>query len=206
MAIPSWLTISPVSGTGDGNLTIKAEAHTGRLARSYAATIKTTTGSPAKTATLNIQQAAKPEFVSVDPLDIIPANTLASYAVTGKSNGTRLTIITDPNADAVLKGITPKSYNVNGKSYTGTTAIEGDPGATAEYIWSMNFTLPTNTSLNQQTYTFAVKSTGSDPVTVTIRQAGIAPTLSLGASSASLPQAGGTTTISVTSNASWSVS
>lgn len=206
MALPSWLSITPTTGSGSSSVKLSATEHTGRLDRSYAATVKTTTGSPQKTAQINVTQAAKAEFISVDPIDVKPANQPASYLITGKSNAEKITIIVNPTADSVLRNMTPKKYSVNGNIYSSGEAITDDPGATAEYVWNMSMDLPVNTSVNQQTYSFNIKTPGSELVTVTVKQAGAAPTLSLGASTATIPQAGGETSIQITSNAAWSVS
>lgn len=206
MAIPSWLSITPTSGNGSSSVKLSAAEHTGRVARSYAATVKTTTGTPQKTAQINVTQAAKAEFISVDPIDVKPATQAASYLISGKSNGEKITIIVNPSADSVLRSITPKKYSVNGTTYSSGEAITDDPGAAAEYVWNMYMDLPVNTTVNQQSYSFSIKTPGSEAVTVTVKQAGIAPTLTLGASTASIPQAGGETSIQITSNAAWAVS
>jgi hypothetical protein len=39
MALASWCTVSPMSGTGDATLTISATAHTGNTARTTAPVI-----------------------------------------------------------------------------------------------------------------------------------------------------------------------
>ena len=64
MAKPSWLTVSPMSGSGNGVLQNTGSVHTGRNVRTGTVTV-TATG-VAQPKTYKVTQEAKPEFISID--------------------------------------------------------------------------------------------------------------------------------------------
>lgn len=206
MAIPSWLTVSPVNGSRNAQVTITASAHTGRSARSCTLSVKSSAGSPQKTANVNVNQAPKAEFLTVDAIPKQAASGNVSITISGKSNAEKIQFIAASNASAVESGMTPTRFIVNSATYTSNAAITGDPGVTAEYTWSVTVNIPVNQSVNDQSYRFLVKTPNTEAQTVTITQSGATPTLTLDKAIASIPQGGGSQTIAVTSNTSWTVS
>lgn len=206
MAIPSWLTVSPTSGNKNASVTLTAAAHTGRTARSYTLTVKSSAGSPQKSATIAVTQSAKAEFLTVNTIAKQPASGNISINITGTSNADKIQILRHPSANTIEQGMTPTKYTVNGTSYNSNAAITGDPGASAQYTWSISVDIPVNASVSDQTYRFGVKTSNTEVQYVTITQSGCAPTLSLDKSSATLAQTGGSTTVAVTSNTTWTVS
>ena len=64
MAKPSWLIISPASGSGNGTISNSAAAHTGRVARQ--GTVTVTGAGVAQPVTYAVTQEAKAEFASFD--------------------------------------------------------------------------------------------------------------------------------------------
>lgn len=206
MAIPSWLTVSPKTGNSNASVTVSAATHTGRTDRSYSLSVKSSSGTPQKTATVTVTQTAKAEFLTVNAISKQAATGNVSISITGKSNAEKIQLLAHPQASTVESGMTPTKYSVNGTTYNSSTAISGDPGASAEYSWSVSVNIPPNTSVNDKSYRFGIKTPNTDTQVVTITQSGVAPTLSLDKTSATLAQAGGSSTVAVTSNTSWTVS
>ena len=62
MAKAAWLTVAPMSGTGNATITNTGTVHTGRKQRTTTVTGTATGVSPNKTYT--VVQKAKPEFIS----------------------------------------------------------------------------------------------------------------------------------------------
>lgn len=206
MAIPSWLTVSPTSGNKNASVTVTAAAHTGRSNRSYTLSVKSSAGTPQKTATVAITQSAKAEFLTINTIAKQPASGNISINVTGTSNADKIQLLRHPSANTVEQGMTPTKYSVNGTTYNSGAVITGDPGATAQYTWSVSVDIPVNQSVSDQTYRFGIKTTNTDTQFITITQSGCAPTLSLDKTTATIAQAGGSTTVAVTSNTTWAVS
>lgn len=93
MAYPSWLTVTPASGSGDGSISVSGTANTGRSARSYgngtSTGIKVVAGSITKY--IKVTQAAKAEFVSFAQTTYSAAADATSVTLTGTSNCANLT-------------------------------------------------------------------------------------------------------------------
>lgn len=206
MARPSWLTINPGSGNGNGTIQFSGTGHTGRVARTYVATVAST-----KTAdcTVNVSQTAKDEFVTMQAT-ASPAKTGGELTITGSSNSTKLTFSwkQSPAPTLVLK--IPASYTAGGTSTINGTAISGDPGATAQYSFSIKFTIPVNTTIGQLTATLVVTDAGGNTAQCVITQAAGDAYLWVGKmestkTDCTIPQAGTAASVQVFSNDAWTV-
>lgn len=206
MAKPSWLTINPSSGNGNGTIQFSGTEHTGRVARIYVATVSNT-----KTAdcTVNVSQTAKAEFVTMQAT-ASPAKTGGDLTITGSSNSTKLTFTWKQNPAPTLVLEIPASYTAGGTSTPNGTAITGDPGATAQYSFSIKFTIPANTTIGQLTATLVVTDAGGNTAQCVITQAAGDAYLWVGAmdqteTDCTIPQAGTATGVQVFSNDAWTV-
>ena len=206
MAKPSWLTINPSSGNGNGTIQFSGTEHTGRVARTYVATVSST-----KTAdcTVNVSQTAKAEFVTMQAT-ASPAKTGGDLTITGSSNSTKLTFSWKQSPAPTLVLEIPASYTAGGTSTPNGTAITGDPGATAQYSFSIKFTIPANTTIGQLTATLVVTDAGGNTAQCVITQAAGDAYLWVGAmdqteTDCTIPQAGTATGVQVFSNDAWTV-
>lgn len=157
MAIPSWLRFAPQSGNGDESVNVSsASAHTGRLQRSYAATV--TAGELQRT--INVVQQAKPEFVTFDSNTASVDKQGGTLTITGKSNSNKLTFSFPGQNELGLAPVT--TYNVAGAQATSGSEIAGDPGATAEYTFSVTFTgIPENMTIEEKVSVLTVTDAGN---------------------------------------------
>lgn len=206
MAKPSWLTINPSSGNGNGTIQFSGTEHTGRVARTYVATVSNT-----KTAdcTVNVSQTAKDEFVIMQAT-ASPAKTGGDLTITGSSNSTKLTFSWKQSPAPTLVLEIPASYTAGGTSTPNGTAITGDPGASAQYSFSIKFTIPANTTIGQLTATLVVTDAGGHTAQCVITQAAGDAYLWVGAmnqteTDCTIPQAGTATGVQVFSNDAWTV-
>lgn len=155
MAIPSWLTLSQLSGNGDENINVTGTEHTGRVVRTYTLTV-TATGPAACKVTAN--QTPTAEFCTFDSNTASIGKEGGPLTITGKSNSTALTF-------AVTEGGTlsltlPSTYKASGVATTNGVAIAGDPGATATFDFSIAFTVAPNTTIESKTATVTVTDAG----------------------------------------------
>lgn len=206
MAKPSWLTINPGSGNGNGTIQFSGTGHTGRVARTYVATVANT-----KTAdcTVNVSQTAKDEFVTMQAT-ASPAKTGGELTITGSSNSTKLTFSWKQSPAPTLALNIPASYTAGGTSTLNGTAISGDPGATAQYSFSIKFTIPVNTTIRQLTATLVVTDAGGNTAQCVITQAAGDAYLWVGKmestkTDCTIPQAGTAESVQVFSNDAWTV-
>lgn len=203
MAKPSWLTTTPGSGSGNGNISNTATAHTGRVQRTGTVTVTASGLATPKTYTVN--QEPKDEFVSWnDGSEMAVVRTGGTVTVQGRSNSKKLTFSWVGSGSNVS---IPTAYTANGASATGGSNIAGDPGATAEYSFSIALSFPANTTVSEVSRTLKVTADGAQVAQIVLRQTAGEPTLSLGATEITIPQAGSpAVSVSVTSNTSWTVS
>lgn len=203
MAYDSWLTPTPLSGSGNGTITNKATIHTGRVKRTTIVTVSPSVGD-AKTYTVN--QTAAPEFITVPETASVGA-TATSYTVSGQSNTSKINWTV--SAAGTLSPSAPSSYTANGSTATNNVNIPNDPGASSQFAFSgvISFTANPTISTRTGTITLTAGAGGSGLVkTITITQAAGASTLSINPTSATYAQAGEGKTVKVTTNSTWTSS
>lgn len=202
MAKPSWLTVTPGSGSGNGVLQNTGSVHTGRLVRSGVVTV--TAVGVAQPKIYNVTQEAKPEFITIDNgADMAADKGGGKVTVTGKSNSAALTFAwVGDDLEATIAA----QYTAGGKSTDNGAEIEGDPGATAEYAWSVELTLPENETVDQVDRTLKVSNGSSVSQQIVIQQTAGDATLSLSETAITIPADGSAVSVNVTSNTSWTVS
>ena len=202
MAKPSWLTVAPLSGSGNGSISNSASAHTGRVARTGTVTVTATGVTDPET--YAVTQTPKAEFASFDNGASMSASKEGgTVTVTGKSNSSKLTFSW---AGQVVDVQIPSTYLAAGVATDNGVAITGDPGATAEFAFSISLQFPANGTISTITRSLIVTDNAGNAVQIAIVQAEGDPTLSLSTDSITIPQAGTAVSVNVTSNTSWAVS
>lgn len=206
MAKAAWLTVSPMNGSGNQTIQNSGTEHTGRLQRTTTVTGIASGVSPNRTYTV-IQQP-KSEFVSFNETEVTVAKEGGNLTIVGKSNSEKLTFsLVDPNEDEndlVLE--LPSNYTAGGSSTANGEAITGDPGATAEYEFSIQFTgISANTTINELTAAVKVEANGGQTAQVLVKQTAGDPTFEFGQESITLTSAGTAVTNTVVSNTSWTL-
>lgn len=200
MAKPSWLNITPIQGSGNGTITNSASEHTGRVARVGTVTV---TGVGVSTpATYKVTQEPKSEFVSYDNGDemAVPKEG-GKITVSGKSNSSKLTFQWLGSSDVTI----PSSYMAGGMTTNNGSNIEGDPGASSEYIFSIELNFPSN-DITEDIRTLIVKANGGQTAQIAIKQAAENATLSVTPTEITIPQDGSAVSVQVKSNTNWTVS
>lgn len=91
----------------------------------------------------NVSQAGKPEYVDI--ADAASADKGGKVVtISGVSNSAKLTFSLGTGDLSISL---PSSYTANSVTTTNGSAISGDPGASAEYPFSITFTVPANESI-----------------------------------------------------------
>ena len=203
MAFDSWLSPTPLSGTGNGVVSNTASQHTGRVARTTIVTVTPSVGD-AKTYTVN--QTASPEFITVPGAASVGA-TATTYTISGQSNSSKINWTV--STAGTLNPSVPASYTVNGSTATNNVNIPNDPGAKSQFDFSgvISFTANPTISIRIGTITLTAGAGSTGLVkTIVFTQAAGASTLSISPTSATYSQAGEGKTVSVTTNSTWSSS
>lgn len=201
------ITVSPTSGTGNKSLTVSASENTGRNSRSASFSLKGTGGYSSVTSsnTLVVTQSGVNGFINLTTSSSTTAFPAAGGTITfsGTSNLASLTL-GNGTLDALLTSATVNGATVTKAQLQAGYSIPNDPGATAAYNVTLEFTIPINQSTSEPaSYTGTI---GGQALSVI--QSAASTTLSFSRSTASV-NASGTSGDSVTVNApngvSWEI-
>lgn len=196
-----FVTVDPVSGSGDQAVSISGDKYTGRLERTTNL-IVVTNGGVQKALVVN--QAAAAESVTSDRPTATVAKTGGNVTITGKSNSTKLTFAATPAKENGLTLQLPENYTAAGKQTANGAVIASDPGATGEFVWSITISnVPANVSIEELVATLSVTAAGGQKAQVTITQAAGDSTLEIDKRTINLNVNGSAQTVNVTSNDEW---
>lgn len=196
-----FVTVDPVSGSGDQAVNFSGDKHTGRLQRTINLTV--TTNGLAKKA-LVVNQAAAAEVVRSDSPNASVQKTGGNVTITGKSNSTKLTFAVTPAEENGLTLQLPANYTAAGKTTANGVVIADDPGAAGEFVWSITISnVPANVTIEELTATLKVTAAGGQTANVTVMQAAGDSTIELDKETINLNVNGTQQTVNVTSNDSW---
>lgn len=196
-----FVTVDPVSGSGDQAVNFSGEKHTGRLQRTINLTVTTNGG--AKKA-LVVNQAAAAEVVRSDSPNASVQKTGGNVTITGKSNSTKLTFAVTPAEENGLTLQLPANYTAAGKTTANGAVIADDPGASGEFVWSITISnVPANVTIEELTATLKVTAAGGQTANVTVTQTAGDSTIELDKETINLDVNGTQQTVNVTSNDSW---
>lgn len=201
--------LSPTTGTGDTQLTLKAEsANVGN--RKIVESVFTITApgvSPNKTITANL--AAAPEFITLEQAGTgvtVPA-TAGRVTITGVSNSPKLGFSVE-NGDIVEEDLGDKQFTADGNiTSTNGMPILGDPGADHKYKFSIEINYVLNGTVDSRTQVFTIQgSSESVKQTLTITQRAGAARLEVSPAAITVPQGGSVVNVQVTTNTTFTVS
>lgn len=183
-------TLTPKTGTGNAKVSISCSERTGRVDTSPVTfTAKMDGFSVSKS--VSVVQKGKPEFVTVNNSAVAVDKKGETVTITGVSNTSKLSFSCTANE------VTFSSYTANGASATNGVAITGDPGASAQFAFSIPVTVSVNTTASSKTYTLDITAAGGQKTAVVLTQLASDFTydLTLSASPTSIQASGGTSTI-----------
>ena len=145
MAKAKWAVVNPSQGSGNATVNVSSNApHTGRNVRT---TVLTITAANVEAKTVNVTQQGKPAYV--DTIDTATAEKGGqNVTISGKSNAAKLTFSLGTGNLAITL---PNQYTAGGVKTNNGSAISGDPGAFAEYDFSIVVNVPANTSTGELT-------------------------------------------------------
>ena len=205
MAYSAWLIPSKTSGSGNDTVNVTAGAdNTGRNARSTNMTFK---AANCEDVVRQVTQAGKPEFVTIASAASIE-KTGGTITISGTTNSSKLTFSLASGGTLVLT--LPSTYNANSVSTENGAAISGDPGATQEFPFSIQFAnVGANPDITAKSVQLIVTDNAGNTATCTITQAAGDPVLSVSPASVQLDWNAATAetsaSFSVTSNTNWTI-
>lgn len=200
MAYASWAHPNKTQGNGNDSVSWTGSPHTGRNQRSTSA-VFAAAGVDSKTLVIN--QAGKTEFVDIDDTASIN-KTGGTSTIGGTSNSSKLTFsLANNNIGLTL----PNSYNAGGASTVNGAAIAGDPGASSQFNFSIQFSnIAANPTVSPRTTQLVVTDAAGHTDTCLITQAAGEAYLTISPTTIDLNADGTAQSVDVSSNTSWNIS
>lgn len=168
MNLPDWLSLSATSGTGSGKITATADKCTARAARRTTEfSVKTDSGSSRR---VRVIQNGIAEFVNISTGDInnLLPNISDTITIDGTSNSAILTIGVSGTLNLTTVSSIVIDSDGNNVPFISGTPIDGDPGASAAYIFRivLGYTSNPDTSVKESSVTISTQSGDSKSIIV----------------------------------------
>lgn len=205
MAVIGFLTLDKVAGNGNDTVNVAAGSdRTGRNSRSQQLTFS---AANCPDVVRTVIQAGKPEFVQIQST-AAEGKEGGNLTISGKSNSSKLTFSLASGGTLVLT--LPSTYIANSVTTNNGADITGDPGANAEYNFSITFqNIPANTSVSALTAQLIVEDNAGHTATCQITQAAADPYMTVSPASIELDwdsySEGTSATATVESNTNWTI-
>lgn len=200
MAKANWVRVNPASGSGDATVNVSSSTeHTGRKARTTTLTWK---AANVQDVVRSVSQAGKPEYVDI--ADAASADKAGKVVtISGVSNSSKLTFslglgdLTDISL--------PSTYVANSLNTNNGAAISGDPGASAEYHFSITITVPANNDIAAKTRQIIVEDEAGNRDVCTLTSAAGDAYVTVQEGTIELDYKGTAVPVSVKSNTTWTI-
>lgn len=199
MSFANWLTVSPASGSGNQTVGVTGSTYTGRVMRQTVIEVTAANVTPAQ---VTIKQKGKNEFVNSNQNAYTQNKEGGTLTIEGKSNSSGLTFSLGTGDLALTL---PASYTANGATTTNGAAIAGDPGASAEYDWSIQFSIASATTVETKTKQLIITDDAGHTAVVTISLTGVDAYLTVSVNELTLEADGTPSSFDITSNTSWTI-
>lgn len=199
MAKANWLNVTPQSGSGNGNVSVSSKSeHTGRIARTTTLTWK---AANVADVVRTVNQAGKPEYVDI--ADAASADKVGKVVtISGVSNSAKLAFtLGTGNLEITL----PTTYTANSVSTNNGAAIAGDPGANAEYNFSISINVPANNNIESKSRQIIVTDEGGHQDVCTLTSAAGDAYITIAEGNIELDYLGTAVNVAVESNTTWTV-
>ena len=197
MAKASWAVVNPSQGSGNATVSVSSDTpHTGRSVRTTTLTI---TAANVAEKTVAVTQQGKPAYVDTQETATAEKGG-QNVTISGKANSAKLTFtLGTGNLNISL----PAKYTAGGVQTNNGVAISGDPGASAEYNFSIVIAVPSNTGTSTLTRQIIVTDENGKTDTCLLTQTAGDATLVVSKTAIELAYTGEAVSFDITSNTSW---
>lgn len=199
-AIAGWAHLDKKTGTGNGTVQVTVDAYLGRNTRNTAIQVATNGG---VSKSVFVVQNDKAIYIAKEP-DINVGAEATTATVKFKTNVKefKLEIGNSGTVGSV------KVNNVDVPEAGGIYTPAGDPGASGEYAVTVVVNFAANGSIQKKQYTVKASDSANAEVsaTATITQSAADSNLTVSLEQLTFEATGGSKTITITSNDSWTIS
>lgn len=198
------VVVSPSTGSGDTILQVKAETvnRGNRVVQVATFEVEGTGVSTKKQFVANHLPAI--EFVEFDNNNPAVDKGGGVITLTGKSNSSKITF-SKGTGKIINASITAIRFTANGVEATNGTAIPGDPGAKAKYVFSLALTAAANETIEARTQQIIAAASGGQKATATLAQTAGDPFINVTPTSVDVPQGGSAVQVTVDTNTTFKV-
>ena len=200
MAKANWVKVNPSQGSGDATVNVSSiSEHTGRVVRT---TILTWKAANVADIQRTVNQAGKPEYVDID--DAASADKAGKVVtISGVSNSKKLTF--SFGLGDLTEITLPATYTANSMSTSNGAAISGDPGASAEYNFSISIMVPANEDITAKTRQIIVTDEAGHQDVCTLTSAAGDAYVTIAEGDIELDYLGTPVAVEVKSNTTWTI-
>lgn len=151
-------------------------------------------------------QEGKPEFIELATEETVnlPSNNDNNTYIQIRANSNSSLIGVLVEDDSI--GLRVSRCFIDSETYTYGSVVYGDPGADSEFVFSANIDYSSNTTAVQRSAKIILSDNAGHSVTCNIIQSAAEPTITVNPTSVDVPFSGGSGTIMVSSNDSWTLS
>lgn len=199
-AIAGWAHLDKKTGTGNGTVQVTVDAYLGRNARNTAIQVATNGG---VSKSVSVVQNGKAIYITKESDPNVGAEaTTATVKFKTNVKEFKLEIGNSGTVGSV------KVNNVDVPEAGGIYTPAGDPGASGEYIVTVVVNFAANGSIQNKQYTVKASDSVNAEVsaTATITQSAADSNLTVSPEQLTFEATGGSKTITITSNDSWTIS
>ena len=198
------IVVNPSSGSGDTTLQVKAEVvnRGNRLAQVATFEVEGTGVAEKKQFIANHLPAA--EFIQFDNYSPAVDKDGGMITLIGKSNSQKITF-SKGAGDIIDADISAIKFFANGAQVTSGVAIDGDPGAKAQYSFSLILTAAANETIEARTQQIIATANGGQKATTTLHQTAGDPFIEVTPTSVDVTQDGSAVQVKVDTNTTFTV-
>lgn len=199
-AIAGWAHLDKKTGTGNGTVQVTVDAYLGRNARNTAIQVATNGG---VSKSVSVVQSGKAIYITKESDPNVGAEaTTATVKFKTNVKKFKLGIGNSGTVGSV------KVNNVDVPEAGGIYTPDGDPGASGEYVVTVVVNFAANGSIKKKQYTVKASDSVNAEVsaTATITQSAADSNLTVSPEQLTFEATGGSKTITITSNDSWTIS
>lgn len=199
MAKASWVKVDPSQGSGNATVNVSSlSEHSGRKVRT---TILTWKASNVEDIQRTVKQAGKPEFVDI--ADSISADKEGKVVTIGGVTNSQKLTFSFGIGDLVLT--LPSTYNANSVPTDNGSIIAGDPGALAQFPFTISITVPANTEITPRTRQLIVTDEAGNQDVCVITSAAEDAYVTVAEGDIELNYIGSPVAVQVLSNTNWTI-
>lgn len=198
------IIVNPSTGSGDTTLQVKAEtANRGNRVVQIATFEVEGAGVVGKKQFVANHLPAE-EFIQFDNSKPAVDKGGGTITLTGKSNSQKITF-SKGIGNIIKADLKVIKFTANGAGATSGTAIPGDPGAKAKYVFSLTLTAEENETIEARTQQIIATVNGGQKATATLNQTAGDPFIEVSPTSIDVPQDGSAVQVLVDTNTTFTV-